>query len=149
MSAGESFILRSNPQLNFTQGVYQYQIQTVGTQSTYSVNDGRSGQSEPLTWAFGTNRVAQSYLFKKKDGEFYESRVTYFMSLSGLDFTPGRALNSPDDVEEAMDRQVSRAEVYRCFACHTTASGMGHCRFSRLQQGTRQTPTSRKGEEFI
>jgi hypothetical protein len=125
MSAGESFILRSNPQLNFTQGVYQYQIQTVGTQSTYSVNDGRSDQSEPLTWAFGTNRVAQSYLFKKKDGEFYESRVTYFMSLSGLDFTPGRALNSPDDVEEAMDRQVSRAEVYRCFGCHTTASGMG------------------------
>jgi len=125
MRAEQSLILHSNPQLSFAQGAYHYQIQTDGGKSIYSVNDGRHAQSEPLTWAFGTNRVAQSYLFKKKDGEFYESRVSYFMALSGLDFTPGRALNSPDDVEEAMDRQVSRAEVYRCFGCHTTASSMG------------------------
>jgi hypothetical protein len=125
MRAGDSAILRSNPQLSFAHSSYFYAIQTSAGQSVYAVTDGRHAQSAPLAWAFGTDRVAQSYLFKKKDGEFYEARITYFLSLSALDFTPGRALNAPEDVEDAMDRQVSRAEVYRCFACHTTASGIG------------------------
>jgi hypothetical protein len=125
MRAAEAEILASNPHLSFSEGPYRYQIQTAANQSIYTVADGVKGQSEQLAWAFGTNRVAQSYLFKKKDGEFYEARVTYFLSLAALDFTPGRTLNSAHDVDEAMDRQVGRAEVYRCFACHTTASGLG------------------------
>jgi hypothetical protein len=125
MRASESSILQGNPQLRFTQGFAHYEIRTAGTQSVYAVSDGRSSQAEPLVWAFGTNRVAQSYLFRKKDGEFHEARVTYFLSLSALDFTPGRALSSATDLDDAMDRQVGRAEVYRCFACHTTASGIG------------------------
>lgn len=125
MRADESGILQGNPQMSFTQGFAHYEIRNGGGQSVYTVSDGRSMHSAPLLWAFGTNRIAQSYLFKKKDGEFHEARVTYFLSLSALDFTPGRALNSASDLDEAMDRQVGRAEVYRCFACHTTGSGMG------------------------
>jgi hypothetical protein len=126
MRAGDADILKGNPQLSFTHGSYQYAIQIAGNESVYAVSDGRQSQSAPLVWAFGTNRVAQSYLFKKKkDGEFHEARVTYFLSLSALDFTPGRALDSAQDVDDAMDREVSRAEVSRCFSCHTTASGTG------------------------
>jgi hypothetical protein len=125
MRAGDADILKGNPQLSFTHGSYQYGIQTAGGESIYSVSDGRHSESAPLVWVFGTNRVAQSYLFKKKDGEFHEARVTYFLSLSALDFTPGRALDSPEDVDDAMDREVSRAEVTRCFSCHTTASAAG------------------------
>jgi Cytochrome c554 and c-prime len=124
MRSEESSILRENPQMDFAQSFAHYGIHTEGGRSVYSVSDGRTSHSEPLVWAFGTNRVAQSYLFKKKDGEFHEARVTYFLSEGALDFTPGRALNSVSGLDEAMDRQVSRAEVYRCFACHTTASGM-------------------------
>jgi hypothetical protein len=125
MRAGESEILQANPLLGFAQGPYRYQLQSAGGESVYTVSDGRRVQSAPLAWAFGTNRIAQSYLFKKPDSEFYEARVTYFLSLGALDFTPGRALNSANDVDEAMYRQVSRSEVYRCFGCHTTASGIG------------------------
>ena len=125
MHADASSILAGNPQMDFVQGFAHYGIQTDGGQSVYAVSDGRTVHSAPLAWAFGTNRVAQSYLFKKKDGEFHEARVTYFLSLGALDFTPGRAVSSVTDLDEAMDRQVGRAEVYRCFSCHTTASGMG------------------------
>ena len=127
MRVGESFILKSNPQLSFSQGSRHYDIRTSDGESIYSVIDGAKLSSAPLAWAFGTNRVAQSYLFRKKDGEFREARVTYFHSLGALDFTPGRAPASDTDIdiEEAMDRQVGRAEVYRCFGCHTTGAGMG------------------------
>jgi hypothetical protein len=128
MRAGDSGTLQSNPHLSFANGVYRYDVVTIGGKSHYVTTDGRTTRSAPLAWAFGTDRVAQSYLFKKEDkkqeGEFYEARVTYFQQLGNLDFTPGRALNSAMDVEEAMDRQVGKAEVYRCFSCHTTASGI-------------------------
>lgn len=125
MLAGESDILRSNPELTFAHDHYQYEIRTTEGRSVYTVSNGIVRKSAPLAWAFGTDRVAQSWLFKKDDGQFYEVRITYFRTLQGLNFTPGRALTSAQNVEEAMDRQVGRAEVYTCFGCHTTASGMG------------------------
>jgi hypothetical protein len=125
MHASESGILRENPDLTFDRGRYHYDIRTADGTSIYTVMNGQNEESAQLAWAFGTDRVAQSWLFKKKDGEFYEVRVTYFKTLKGLDSTPGRALNAPENVEEAMDRQIGRAEVYTCFGCHTTASGMG------------------------
>jgi hypothetical protein len=123
--AGESDILRSNSDLTFMQGPYLYEIGTTAGKSVYTVTNGPSRKSATLTWAFGTDRVAQSWLFKKDDGQFYEVRVTYFRMLKGLDFTPGRALAAPQDIEEAMERRIGRAEVYSCFGCHTTASGIG------------------------
>jgi hypothetical protein len=127
MLAGESSILKSNPDLGFSNGSYRYDIRTTDGTSIYSVINGVTQQSALLVWAFGTSRTAQSYLFRKKDGEFHEARVTYFRSLAALDFTPGRALASATDIaiDDAMDRQVGRAEVYRCFACHTTGSRTG------------------------
>jgi hypothetical protein len=125
MLAGESKILSANSDLTFSQEPYQYEIRTVAGNSVYIVSNGVRSKTAVLTWAFGTDRVAQSWLFKKDDGQFYEVRVTYFRTLKGLNFTPGRALMSPHEVEEAMERPVGRAEVYTCFGCHTTASGMG------------------------
>jgi hypothetical protein len=122
--AGASSILRSNPDLTFAPGFARYGIHTEGGKSVYSASNGRGEKSAELVWAFGTNRVAQSYLFKRKDGEFLEARVTYFLSLSALDFTPGRAVSSENNLDETTDREVGRAEVYRCFACHTTMSGL-------------------------
>jgi hypothetical protein len=124
MRAVHSAILTSHPRLSFSHGAYRYEITTTGEKSVYTVADDRNAASDNLLWAFGTGRVAQSFLFKRKDLDLYESRVTYFSQPDGLDFTPGRALASAGSLDEAMDRQVGRAEVYRCFSCHTTASGI-------------------------
>jgi hypothetical protein len=117
-------LLHSHPQLSFSSGPYKYRIDTEPSTSRYSISDGAHSLSFELTWAFGTGSVGQSYLFKR-GGEYYEARVTYFESLKNLAFTPSRALDSPNDLEEAMYRPVRGAEILRCFACHTTAASIG------------------------
>jgi hypothetical protein len=123
--AGDAGILHAHPKMNFAIGPYQYQIQTGAKGSTYTITDGVRKLTATLLWAFGTGLAAQSYLFKKEDGKFYEARVTFFDTLQNLQFTPARALASPKDLEEAMYRPVDAAEVGRCFACHMTASTIG------------------------
>ena len=123
--ADDAKVLHMHPNLSFSVGPYRYLIQSGGKHSLYTVTNGTQALSSPLLWAFGTPRVGQSYLFKKADGHFYEARVTYFETLKNLGFTPTRDLQSPKDVEEAMDRPVGSEEVSRCFGCHTTASTIG------------------------
>jgi hypothetical protein len=111
--------------MNFAVGPYHYEIKTGANASAYSVTDGKQTSAATLLWAFGTGKVGQSYLFKRDDGNFYEARVTYFGTLQNLHFTPGRALASPKDLDEAMYRPVDTAEIKRCFGCHTTAATVG------------------------
>jgi hypothetical protein len=121
MQVADSNILHSHPSLTFAFDKYHYEIKTSATQNLYTITDGTRSLTANLLWAFGADRVGQSYLFKKDDGKFYEARVTYFDTLKTLNFTPDRALTAAKDLEEAMYRPVDQAEINRCFACHTTA----------------------------
>jgi hypothetical protein len=114
-------VLRSHGQLNFHNGKYAYKITMDGGKPELSVTDGISTLAAPLLWAFGTGQVGQSYLFQR-NGNYFESRVSYFGALENLNFTPARALLSPYDLEEAMARPVDPGEIRRCFSCHSTAS---------------------------
>jgi hypothetical protein len=125
MPAATADILHSHPALSFTAGNVQYHVDHRANESLYSVTDGNQKLAYLLSWAFGTGRVAQSYLFKKEDDSYYEARVTYFVSLGTIDFTPFRTLLTPSSIEEAMYRPVGQTEVQRCFACHATASSIG------------------------
>ncbi len=124
MHAADSDILHSHPELKFATGPYRYEIKTDARHSVYTVTDGTHTLTADLLWAFGTGRAAQSFLFKKDDGKFYEARVTYFTTLNQIDFTPARALPSPKDIDEAMYRPVDITEIQRCFGCHTTAANI-------------------------
>ena len=126
LHAGESGILRDHPKLKFSVTQYKYELNTDGRQTRYTLTDGERTLDAVLLWAFGIGRVAQSYLFKKDDGSFYEARVTFFAPSNNLEFTPGRALPSPKSAEEAMYRRVGAAEVARCFGCHTSGSMAGN-----------------------
>lgn len=106
--------------LQFTHGIYQYEFHKDGKNVIYTATDGKEKKSAELLWAFGTPRVAQSYLFKDADGKFHESRVSYFVSLQNLHITPAREFDTAKSLPEAMERVVPDAEVKRCFACHAT-----------------------------
>ncbi len=122
LPAAHSPLLRQFGHLSFDAGPYSFHIGVVAGKPYLLVSDGVRSVSRVLTWAFGTGDVGQSYLFELNGG-FQESRASYFDTLKGLDFTPGRALTAPPpDIEEAMARPVPRSEVRHCFACHTTAS---------------------------
>lgn len=120
MRAKDASILRSHAKMDFNIGSYHYEIKTDAKEPRYLVSDGLQTSTAVLSWAFGSGHVGQSYLFQKADGGFYEARVSFFDSLNALQFTPGRALNSPQGLEEAIGRPVGHAEVAGCFSCHAT-----------------------------
>jgi hypothetical protein len=117
--AADAEVLHSHPHLKFERGRYKYEIVTSAAESTYTVTDGSSSLSALLSWAFGAGPVGQSYLYLR-DGHWYEARASFFGTLNNLQFTPGRALSAPRDLEEATSRPVSNADVVRCFRCHAT-----------------------------
>lgn len=121
----KSDILAAHGRLSFQAGHINYQIATAAGKSLYTVTDGTHDISAPLSWSFGDGHIGQSYLFER-DGKFYESRASYFGGLKNLDFTPGRKLTDPQNLEQAMGRQVMGDELVRCFACHATASTIGN-----------------------
>ena len=120
--AADAATLRENPVLGFHTDTHRYEVRTSGGQSLFSVTgpDGTTA-SVPLSWAFGAGKVGQTYLFEW-DGAFHEARLSYFESLHGADFTPGRAVKAPKDLAEALSRRMPDAEARRCFGCHNTAS---------------------------
>jgi hypothetical protein len=121
MPAAQSGILRSHERLSFRIGSYNYQIEQTKEGSVYSVADGARSISAPLDWAFGFDEVGQTYLFRRK-GVFYESRLSYYKTLDGLDFTAGHPRRAPSSLENALGRSVDVAEARLCFGCHATAA---------------------------
>lgn len=134
--AVDSGLFRTRDALTFRADRFSYTINRHDNQIAYSVTDGGRSISAPLAWAFGAGNVGQSFLFER-DGRVHESRVSYYDSIGRLDFTPNRAPGAVSVLEDAMSRVVPAAEVRRCFACHTTASGtgLGDVNFAELIPG--------------
>jgi hypothetical protein len=120
MKAQDSIVLREHNRLATTQGSYSYEIPTGAQGTIYQVSAGSERSTAPLAWAFGVGKVGQSFLFER-EGVFHEARVSYYDAIGTLDITPGRRIDTPRDLDQAMARPVTTSEVRRCFGCHTTA----------------------------
>jgi hypothetical protein len=120
----ECDILRDRPQLTFRSGRYSYTIARQGNRSIYSVTDGTDTISVPIGWAFGLGAVGQTYVYER-EGVFYESRVSFFTAIDGLDFTYSVAAFKPKNLIEAAGREMIHQEVAECFACHSTGAVRG------------------------
>jgi Cytochrome c554 and c-prime len=122
MRPADSEALRSHDQLTFSLPPYNYQISRQKDGSLFFVTDGKQTISLPLSWAFGLGQAGQTYILER-NGTFYESRVSYFPALDGLDSTPGQSQAAPSTLEDALGRSMLYGgETQRCFGCHTTAS---------------------------
>jgi hypothetical protein len=111
-------ILQTNPKLAVTLGAYSYQIVRSGDQSLYTITDGKETIQVPIEWAFGQGSAGQTYVFQR-DSTWYESRVSYFSALQGLDLTLG-AVVAPHSLAEAAGRVAPVSEMRLCFDCHAT-----------------------------
>jgi hypothetical protein len=107
--------------LTFQQAPYSYEILRKGDQVLESVSDQHSSIAQPLLFAFGKGTVGHSYIYKSA-GRWFESRVSYYSAIGGLDLTTGHSHTPPADLERAMGRLLEPQEAQRCFGCHTTAS---------------------------
>ncbi|HKP10670.1 MAG TPA: multiheme c-type cytochrome [Blastocatellia bacterium] len=117
-------VLRLNPRLTFRGGAYRYQIVYEKGRATYTVTDGKTQISEPVLYSFGMGSLGQTYLFRH-DGALYESRVTYYVSLGGLDLTGGQEHLVSTTVEEALGRRLNSEDARGCFACHAPSAVEG------------------------
>ncbi len=112
-------ILHANPKLAFREGAYSYQIVRQGDASVYTVTDGKSALTVPLVWAFGLGAAGQTYVYQW-NGNWYESRVSFYRKGGGLDLTMGALTGAPKNLEEAAGRRMSVKDSVDCFQCHAT-----------------------------
>jgi nitrate reductase cytochrome c-type subunit len=115
----ECGVLRSHPLLKSRLGDYDYRIERRGSQSFYTVSDTTGSLTLPIKYAFGLGEAGQTYILEK-DGEFFESFVSYYKALNGLDITMGDQLLHPGNLKEAAGRRIGIHEIQVCFGCHTT-----------------------------
>jgi predicted CXXCH cytochrome family protein len=148
-TVAEARVLRSHPRLTFRVGPYSYEITRRGEQSIYSVTDGVRTISEPILYSFGQGKAGQTYVLRR-GGAFYESRVSFYREIDGLDVTLGYPRGAPPSLEEAFGRQISMDEARSCFACHSTASVSGkNLQLEHLMPGVRCEACHGPGREHV
>ncbi len=133
--AADGDILRAHPRLSFRSGRYSYQIVRERGLSVYSVSDGVREIREPILWAFGKGEAGQTYVFQH-DGSYYQSRVSFFKDVQGLDITLGAPRKDPESLDRAAGDAMTAWEARLCFGCHATAAVSGlHLQVENLIPG--------------
>jgi hypothetical protein len=79
---------------NFQSGKYSYTITREGDRSIYQVTDGKGSVIATLLYAFGQGKAGQTYVFEL-NGKYYESRISFFNEINGLDYTLGAPHEPP------------------------------------------------------
>lgn len=114
-------VLRANPLLKFQQGRFNYQIERKGNQSIYTVAEGQAVVTAPILFCFGQGKSGQTYVYEL-NGVRYESRVSFYNAIRGLDITLGHAPEAPKTLIEAAGRAMSVDEEKNCFFCHSSGA---------------------------
>lgn len=122
--AADSRILADHPNLRFTSKGYTYAIRREAGAVRYSVEGGGRTFSTSLPWAFGLGAAGQTYVYEK-DGIWYETRVSFYSAINGLDTTIGHRTLPAENIEEAAGRRLAKSEASRCFGCHAQPAGGG------------------------
>lgn len=112
-------ILKLHPKLNFREAGYSSELVRQGDRSILTVTGPGSKLTVPLLWAFGLGRAGQTYIFEH-DGAFYESRLSFFDAVQGLDLTMGAQNSQPKSLEDAAGRRMDPNGARDCFGCHST-----------------------------
>ncbi len=119
--------------LTTRRGVYTYTVETKAGATTYSVTDGQRTIALPVLWSVGAN--AQTWLVEY-EGRLYESMVSYYPSIDGLDVTTADDVLKLSTLEAAIGRAETEAQTKSCFSCHATrAVTDDELTLSTLQRG--------------
>lgn len=115
----------SHPLLTFKDGKYSYRIERRGKQALYTVSDGHQSLTLPIRWVMGASfGIGETYILEK-DGKFYQSRVSYYRELRGLNLTLGVVGGVPPDLIEAAGLVMNFDQTLECFSCHATNATKG------------------------
>src|ERR1019366_8138420 len=76
--------------------LYGALVETAGDKTTYTVTDGTNTISLPIRWSFGAG--GRTWILEYQ-GKLYDSLVSYYPAIEGLDITMGEERNTPHTVE--------------------------------------------------
>jgi len=131
----EDPLFEKRPKLTLRLGEYLYSIERRNGETTYSVTDGNETLSTSIRWAFGVG--SQTFVLER-EGKLYESFVSYYPEIDGLDTTMGDQRVRPANLLQAMGRALSEQEAQGCFRCHTTGAVTDHeLHFDSMQPGVK------------
>ncbi len=118
-------VLHRDSQLTWSGDKYRFSILRANGKVVYRVTDGIDSFETPLLYAFGQGKAGQTYIYKA-DGNFYESRVSYYADSHALDRTVGLgSAQPPPNAREAAGRRMDVQDARACFGCHTTGARLG------------------------
>ena len=130
---GSNLVLKDIPKTTVRKGPYTYTVETHAGESTYSVSDGTRTITLPIHWNFGAG--AQTWVLER-NGQQYESAVSYYPSIPGLDFTTGDEDLKPKNLDDAVGRPIELRETKVCFGCHASnAVTNGKMTYETLRPG--------------
>jgi len=130
---GNQNVLRAHPKVTFTQNGYNYLVEYRDDGGRYTVSDGTDSLTLPIRYAVGFTN--QTFVLEQQ-GRFYESLVSYYIGVSGLNITMGDQRIRPHNLVEAMGRELSNDEVTACFGCHSSgAVQQGQLHLESLRPG--------------
>ena len=116
---GSNPVLKAHPTLTVTRGPYTCTpSRHAETRAPIASPTALTPSLLPIRWGFGAN--AQTWVLER-DGKFYESLVSFYPAINGLDITTGDEKLTPHTVEEAFGRELSTDDARTCFGCHATA----------------------------
>jgi len=102
-------------------GPYLYRIWSDQLASRLAVSSGKQSITASIAWIFGAGVHGQTYILER-DGALYESQVSRFAALRGMDITPGHTPVDKGNLKNALGERLSTSAAAHCFACHTTYS---------------------------
>ncbi len=142
-------ILKANPKITFKSGTYFYSIERKNNQSIYSVTDGKETIAAPILYAFGLGKAGQTYVLER-GGKYYESRVSFYDEIKGLDFTLGSPHGSAKSLEEAFGRLMDSLDTKDCFSCHSTSAvSEGKLQLDKMTPGITCEGCHGSGEKHV
>jgi len=145
----DSRVLSSHPSMVYKLGPYSYEITRKGKESFYKVTDGTDTITLPIKYAFGQGKAGQTYVLEM-DGQLYESLMSYYKAIDGLDFTIGAQRTIPKSLRAAVGRQLPRDEILNCFNCHATGAVLGgQLHLEKLTPGIRCESCHGPGAQHI
>lgn len=121
--ASETGVFTLHPRIESIQSGVETVIATQSRKSTYTVRRGGEVMTGQILWSMGDGTIGQTFVLQS-DGGLFESQLSYFPSIQGLDLTPGHASPVMTDLEHALGERQSTPTAQACFACHTTASSI-------------------------
>ena len=96
-------------------GPYLYRISSDQLASRLAVSSGKQSITASIAWIFGAGVHGQTYILEH-DGALYESQVSSFAALRGMDITPGHTAVDKGNLQNALGERLSTSAAARCFA---------------------------------